>query len=141
MSSPREDLLEQVDRVEEAYEYFLAYAGQGLESDGGGGAGGEIRDWLERMNQALDILPGLLSTLLEEEAPDPAVEWQELKELMGQDARAARTKVRLVASRPVVSSQLVDNLNASMHLRALLTDLFILDGLLKADGVVAQARS
>lgn len=130
MTSSRKELLEQVDGIEEAYEYFLAYAAQGLESDGGGGAGGEIRDWLERMDQALDVLPGLLSTLLEEETPDPAVEWQELKELIGQDARAARTKVRLVVSRPAVSSQLVDNLNASMHLRALLTDLFILDGLL-----------
>lgn len=138
MSSPQEELLEQVDRIEEAYEYFLAYAAQGLESDGGGGAGGEIRDWLERMDQSLDVLPGLLSALLEKEALEPSLEWQELKELIGQDARSARTKVRLVASRPVVSSQLVDNLNASMHLRALLTDLFILDGLLKPNRGVAQ---
>jgi hypothetical protein len=31
-----------------------------------------------------------------------------------------------------ISSQLVDNLNASIHLRALLTDLFLIDEVLKA---------
>ena len=130
MTSPREELRTQVDRVEDAYEYFLAYAAQGLESDGGGGAGGEVRDWLERMDQALDVLPGLLSALLEGEELEPAGEWQALKELITRDALAARTKVRLVRSRPSVSSQLVDNLNASVHVRALLTDLFLLDELL-----------
>jgi hypothetical protein len=36
-----------------------------------------------------------------------------------------------VLSRADISSQLVDNLNASIHLRALLTDLFIVDEALK----------
>ena len=34
--------------------------------------------------------------------------------------------------RPTISSQLIDNLNASIHLRALLTDLFLFDEILKA---------
>jgi hypothetical protein len=32
---------------------------------------------------------------------------------------------------PSISSQLIDNLNASIHLRALLTDLFLLDEILR----------
>jgi len=31
-----------------------------------------------------------------------------------------------VAAQPAVSSQLIDNLNASIHIRALLTDVFVL---------------
>ena len=31
-----------------------------------------------------------------------------------------------------ISSQLVDNLNASMHIRALLTDIFLIDEVLKS---------
>ena len=31
----------------------------------------------------------------------------------------------LVLAQPAISSQLIDNLNASIHLRALLTDLFL----------------
>ena len=47
------------------------------------------------------------------------------------DARIALGAVRLVLARPDISSQLIDNLNASIHLRALLTDLFVLDEALK----------
>ncbi len=41
------------------------------------------------------------------------------------DARIALGALRLVLARPDIGSQLVDNLNASIHLRALLTDLFV----------------
>jgi len=42
------------------------------------------------------------------------------------DAEGARAFVRLVAAQESVSSRLIDNLNASVHLRALLTDVFVL---------------
>jgi hypothetical protein len=48
------------------------------------------------------------------------------------DARNAVAAVRLVLAQPSISSQLVDNLNASIHLRALLTDLFLIDEVFKA---------
>ena len=34
-------------------------------------------------------------------------------------------------AREDISSQLVDNMNASIHLRALITDLFVVDEVLK----------
>jgi hypothetical protein len=51
--------------------------------------------------------------------------------VLDRDARDAQAAVRLVLAQPVISSQLVDNLNASIHLRALLTDLFLIDEALK----------
>ena len=45
------------------------------------------------------------------------------------DAAAALSAVQLVAARSGISSQLIDNLNANMHLRAVLTDLFLVDDL------------
>jgi hypothetical protein len=47
------------------------------------------------------------------------------------DARIALATIRLVLARADISSQLIDNLNASIHLRALLTDLFVVDEVLK----------
>jgi hypothetical protein len=44
-----------------------------------------------------------------------------------QDSLAA---MELVLAQPTISSQLIDNLNANIHLRALLTDLFRLHGVL-----------
>ena len=48
--------------------------------------------------------------------------------------QASQAAVRLVLAQPGISSQLVDNLNASIHLRALLTDIFLVDEVLKGQG-------
>jgi hypothetical protein len=38
----------------------------------------------------------------------------------------------MVVAQPVITSQTIDNLNANIHVRALLTDLFLIDEILKA---------
>ena len=43
------------------------------------------------------------------------------------DARKARAGMKLALAQRAIGSQLIDNLNASIHLRALLTDLFLID--------------
>jgi hypothetical protein len=47
------------------------------------------------------------------------------------DARDSLAAIELVLAQPAISSQLIDNLNASMHLRALLTDTFLLGEILR----------
>ena len=39
--------------------------------------------------------------------------------------------LRLVLAQPGISSQMIDNINASIHVRALLTDVFVVDEILK----------
>ena len=51
--------------------------------------------------------------------------------MLDRDARDSLAAIELVLAQPSISSQLVDNLNASIHLRALLTDLFLIDEILK----------
>ena len=48
------------------------------------------------------------------------------------DAATTQSALRLVLGQPGISSQMVDNLNASIHVRALLTDVFIVDEILKS---------
>ena len=38
--------------------------------------------------------------------------------------------------RPGISSQMIDNVNASIHVRALLTDVFVIDEILKGTKAV-----
>jgi hypothetical protein len=45
--------------------------------------------------------------------------------VLDRDARDSLAAIELVLAQPAISSQLIDNLNASIHLRALLTDLFL----------------
>ena len=51
--------------------------------------------------------------------------------VLEQDARHTRAALRLVLAQKALSSQLIDSLNASIHIRALLTDIFLIDETLK----------
>ena len=130
MPTPREDVKARIDAIEEAYEYFLAYAAQGLSTDQGAKSGAPLRDFLRKMDQALDGLGDGFRELVTAESLEPRSVWEDMIRVVSQDARDALAAIRLVSSRRGVSSQLVDNLNANIHLRALLTDLFLADDLI-----------
>ena len=95
---------------------MLAYAAQGVAD------GTEIRDYLARAARALTGL----SAVARDELDSPFVA------VLDRDAGDALAAVELVLMQPAIGSQLIDNLNASIHLRALLTDLFLIDEVLKA---------
>ena len=110
-----------IDAIEEGYEFFLAYAAQGLAGDQAGKSGGQVREYLRGFEQALDgLAEAFRAHLPGGDATDGALE------VLHRDADASRALLRLVAAQPAVSSQLIDNLNASIHIRALLTDVFVL---------------
>jgi len=121
---------QRIDAIESSYEFFLAYAAQGLTTDEGAKAGAQLRDFLAKLEGALDGLADRVEEASSGEEPGDA--WSHMVDVVRADAEAALAAVRLVAARPGVSSQLVDNLNANIHLRALLTDLFLVDDLLTA---------
>jgi hypothetical protein len=127
----RAALVARCDAIEEAYEFMLAYAAQGLPSDHGSDGGSQIREYLRRCDAALTGLAELLSGLVRHLGLEPAAPYDAFVGVLNQDARAAQAALQLVMAQPAVSSQLVDNLNASIHLRALLTDLFLIDEVLK----------
>ena len=70
------------------------------------------------------------SSIVNDDELSPRPAYDTLVEVLSNDARATQAAVQVVLSRPSVSSQMIDNLNASIHVRALLTDLFLLDEIL-----------
>ena len=125
----REDFQRRVDAIEEAYEFMLAYAAQGAAGDSG--AGSQIREFLTRAAEALADLGSVLTTIIERERLEPAERYRAFAAVVDRDARDSVAAVQLVLAQPSISSQVVDNLNASIHVRALLTDLFLIDEILK----------
>jgi hypothetical protein len=101
-----------IDVFESGYEFLLAYAAQGRDSDGGPGS--EVRTMLTDMSEAAVEIVHLL------EKNESAYGW-----VVADDARKAQAAIALVLAQAEISSELVDNLNVSIHLRALLTDLFL----------------
>ena len=127
----RAQLNARCDAIEECYEFMLAYAAQGLATDQGSSSGGQVREYLRKCDQALTDLGEFLTRFVRELQVDTAP-YAAFMGVMDRDARDAQACVRLVMAQPGISSQMVDNLNASIHLRALLTDLFLIDEVLKA---------
>ena len=134
MTQPLEDQLRaDIDAIEEAYEFMLAYAAQGAIGDEAGGAGSQIRQALTRCRDAAEQLPAHLRALVAANAPDAIGDYYAFIEIIERDAADTCTALRLVLAQGAISSQLVDNLNAWSHLRALLTDVFVIDEALRGD--------
>lgn len=125
--SDTEELSRRIDVIERGYEYLLAYAAQGRPNE----AGSEARQRLEAMFGALDGLAELLITAAGTVSKTGEGAASGFMDAIRDDARKARGAIGLVLSRPAISSLLVDNLNASIHLRALLTDVFLVEQALK----------
>ena len=123
-----DDLKKHIDTIEETYEFFLAYAAQGV-SGSGAGISGELTQYLSRADQALAAFESGIGAAAEGTDAE-AVAGMDL--VVQRDAGDTRAALRLVMAQPSISSQLIDNLNASIHFRALLTDLFLVDEALKA---------
>ncbi|MET0280691.1 MAG: hypothetical protein ABW278_06130 [Steroidobacteraceae bacterium] len=118
-------LAERIDVIERGYEYLLAYAAQGRQDD----AGTELRPTLTGMHAALTDMQGSIRAAL---TGMPALSGVgDFTDAVERDVRVARGAIGLVLARESIASLLVDNLNASVHLRALLTDLFLLDQAVK----------
>ena len=122
------EIEERFEAIEECYEFMLAYAAQGLTSDKGSESGRQVREFLTR---AVNVLTGLTECCAEAMGDNrPA-----FLAVLERDASDSLAALDLVLAQPAISSQLIDNLNASVHLRALLTDVFLLGEVLRTQRV------
>ena len=122
-TATRSGLAKRIAEIEEAYEFMLAYAAQGHQR---GTEGDHIRDFLKRADAALDGI-GEAALAAVAAAGAASADFRPFVEILEADARNARAGLKLALVQRAIGSQLVDNLNASIHLRALLTDLFLID--------------
>ena len=127
--------------IEECYEFMLAYAAQGLNSDSGNESGRQLRTFLQRAVKALEGLSESCETALREQDGQQGDRSAAFLAVLDRDARDSLAAMELVLAQPAITSQLIDNLNASIHLRALLTDLFLFTEILKAQPALAATAT
>jgi hypothetical protein len=125
------EFLERCDTLEECYEFMLAYAGQGLPSDEANSSGSRIRNFLERASLALTGLAETYASAVTKHELEPAGRYKAFVPVIDRDANDSLAAIDLVLAQRSISPQLIDNLNASIHLRALLTDLFLVGEILR----------
>ncbi|MGD8340296.1 MAG: hypothetical protein PVH89_05905 [Gammaproteobacteria bacterium] len=126
-SSLQNELTESIDTIESGYEFLLAYAAQGRHTDRDATGGQSPRERLQAMAEAMDRLPTVARAMASSVHGNDSVTFDAFLDALERDAAVSVAAVRLVLSKRDLSSQIVDNLNASIHLRALLTDIFLID--------------
>ena len=134
-------LEDRCNAIEECYEFMLAYAAQGLPGDSGTLSGSQLRELLRRAVDALTGLADAYSAAVQADDLQPAERYQTFLAVLKRDADDSLAALELVLAQPALSSQLIDNLNASIHLRALLTDLFLIDEVFKQQRIEAKSGS
>src|SRR6185436_18744542 len=65
-----DDLKERIEAIETGYEFMLAYAAQGRQTDRGAAAGRNVREYLDKMVAALDGLSPLIGACAKELDPE-----------------------------------------------------------------------
>ena len=126
------ELTRRADAIEGGYEMMLAYAAQGLATDQGAANSAQLRDHLTRFESALTGLAEAYRAAAAALGVGPADALDGVLKVVEADAAATQAMLRLLLGQPGISSQMVDNLNASIHVRALLTDVFVVDEILKS---------
>ena len=119
-------LSDSIDNIENAYEFMLTYAARGVQKEIENESP-SIRDFLESLSVSLKDISDIFAKAVEELEKESKEELFGFIIILKEDAKKAKSAIDLILSLPEISSQLVDNLNASIHLRALLTSIFIVD--------------
>src|SRR5258708_8411263 len=119
------DISERCETIEECYEFMLAYAAQGLPSDEGSQSGGQIREYLDRAAKAMSGLAESCATAVKQERFEPGERYQAFFAVLDRDAHDSLVAVELVLPQPTITSQLIDNLNPSIHPPPLPPDPFL----------------
>ncbi|HEX7283538.1 MAG TPA: hypothetical protein VF239_15885 [Vicinamibacterales bacterium] len=131
----QQELSHRADAIEGGYEMMLAYAAQGLASDQGAANSAQLRDYLKRFDSALTGLAQVYRDAATALGIGPQDSLENLLKTLDADATFTQSALRVVMALPGgISSQMIDNLNASIHVRALLTDVFVIDELIRGKG-------
>ncbi len=108
------NLEEEIEVVESGYEFLLAYAAQGRPPQDESGMGPHPRPTLENMLQAMKNVSQALANTQ-----------NDFEQVVLEDLKKSGAAVGFVLAQKKIGSEVIDNLNASIHLRAVLTDFFL----------------
>jgi len=113
---------ENIELIEEAYEYMLAYAAQGRADEGAGPDGAHIRTFLVQFNEGTDKILALMDDI-QAKSPDSGDFVAALKS----DAATVKSVMSIMLGKDNVSSEMIDNANGLISVRSYLTALFFID--------------
>lgn len=123
-------LEEDIETIESGYEFLLAYAAQGRPAAVETGPGPHARPTIKNM---ADAMAGIAEQFSESN--------DSFEKVIANDCFNAGAALEFILRQDKVGSEMVDNLNASIHLRAVLTDLFLFSEVIRPTTAEELAES
>lgn len=111
---------EDIEAIESGYEFLLAFAAQGRPAQKETGPGPHARPTIAEIAVAMKNI----ATAFADSSDD-------FEQVIASDCKNAGAALGFILKQGKIGSEIVDNLNASIHLRAVLTDLFLYSEALK----------
>jgi hypothetical protein len=139
--APPSDIAGLCDTIEDCYEFTLSYAAKGLATEAGNDLGRQLREKLTKAATAMRGLESACASAAREFERVSREAYDAFSAVLARDAESSIAALELVLAQPVISSQLIDNLNASIHVRALLTDLFLITEILSLRQTQAKSAA
>lgn len=103
-----------IETIESGYEFLLAYAAQGRPAQQETGPGPHARPTLQGISDAMKNIASAFANSKDA-----------FEQVIADDCRKAGAALEFILKQKRIGSEIVDNLNASIHLRAVLTNLFL----------------
>ena len=116
------DIREEIEKVEEAYEYMLAYAAQGRADEGEGAEGVQIRIFIKQFLSSIEVLAGSLESLSKS-----SVELKTYIDSFKGQSDIMASVLKIILANDNISSEVIDNANGLISVRSYLTSLFFID--------------
>lgn len=135
------DLEEGSNTIEEYCEFTLAYAAKGRPTGGGSKAEAKFENTWIGLGKAMTGSVAACACAVKRDQLEPAERCQGFFVILERDGADGFADDDLVLALLSTSSQFLENLGASIHLRALLTDLFLIGKLSKIQGSAGGGAS
>lgn len=121
---------EEVERTEEAYEFMISFAGQGLgRAEQTEGDAEEIRTYLRQLREALEAGSEVAAEIPEEEDLAGEEHYEAFVELLQDEVEEAVVTLELLAAQGRITSAQVDDVNGMSVFQSIVMKLFFLDDL------------
>ena len=117
-----QNIREDIERIEEAYEFMLAYAAQGRVDEGAGPDGAHIRNFL---NQFLDASQNIMANI--DEISAAYKDSDSFIKNFENDGNIMKSVLVMLLQKDNISSEMIDNANGLITVRSYLTSLFFID--------------
>ena len=128
MQSPIRDnrIRERTDAIEACCLFMQGYAAQGLATGARAKSEARLREFMTGALTAMKGIAEHCATVIDVDTIEAADRLMAFLAVLDREASDSVAAMELVLAQPSISSELIDSFSASMHLRALLSDLLVL---------------